>query len=305
MKSRLGFTLIEVLIAAGIMSVVALGVVSLMKTGFDTQKNIDSMDDARELTDHVAALLSSRDSCKRNLEGENASAGFERKVLEDAVGNAIYEVDRIYGHRALRLSRIDVGGSGHDPKLNLARYTRLNDKQGLLLIKLTWTKVGERSGPAELQRFFFVRAYLENDRVVSCGGLETIASQGFRRFPGAGASGAGSFGYPSSSERGNSPPEFRAEAGSWPPPSSSGECGPSNEGQQRYSARAKTIEVCDGSSWTRVGEQDYRLTSCQGSGNCMPSCPPGYYLVNHVPAWTDERAPGALSERNLGICRRR
>jgi prepilin-type N-terminal cleavage/methylation domain-containing protein len=167
-----GFSLIEVIIAVGAMAVLALGIGSMLKTGFMGQKTLQAQDDARVLTSNMANILLRPAACKNTFGGLNpASAGggvlTEIKDDKSPVPNVhfrTYPPDNRYGNRGVQLVGLTIGGTVPelDRKTNIKRWDPEATPSGLTnrgtaFVRVDWRQTGSgNTGPEILQRYFMV-----------------------------------------------------------------------------------------------------------------------------------------------------
>lgn len=306
-----GFSLIEVLIATGLMGVLAVGMMSTMKMGITSQKSVNSLDEARVLTAEISSILTDSAACANTFAGANPSIapGFSKSEIKTGDGGVVYRVGEVYGNKGLQLSEIRIGGTGTDNKLNLQRFTVIGPDKGLALVKLIWKKVGEQPGPADLQRFIFVHANLgAGGLIAACTSVGGLADELWKR----NASDASKIHYIEGSVGiGVTDPAAKLDVtGEIKFGNSSIACDAGKEGQQRYNATTKKMEFCNGAAWAEIGGGGgalYYLSVCTGSGYspCVPSCSAGYTLVNSVKTstWWDNSyaTEGYIS---VGICKK-
>jgi prepilin-type N-terminal cleavage/methylation domain-containing protein len=154
-----GFSLVEVLIAAGLLSIISYGLMSLITNATKQQKSIVAKDAMRELTGEIRNVLSDSIACTKTFGGNDftISTGADPEVkvnhIKDALNNDKYSVDSNYFNELLKLKAIklekliiDVGSSPVTgvAKLNLTAE-KLGDIQGsrtthqVISIKVTFT----------------------------------------------------------------------------------------------------------------------------------------------------------------------
>lgn len=176
-SAEAGFSLVELMITAGLMGIVALGVSAINKMGFMGQKTIQSRDNARTMTDDAATLLTSTQACLHTF--FTAPGAFAPAPATGASwttnANSLYSYSsgsystrytptKTYNNN-LVLSGISVGGSGVDAKTGLQQWTGPalgTAGTGTMLVLLDWlqkgTKGNQGTGPQHLYRYFLVNA---------------------------------------------------------------------------------------------------------------------------------------------------
>jgi|GEM_PF-7067784 len=147
-----GFSLVEVMMALGVLSLGGYALISLMKTSMNMQKGVTSSDDARAITADMVAVLTDPTACKRTFAGSNPSlsAGFSKtSVISGApVPSTQYAVDKIYGNKTLKFKGLQVGGAegSAEPRSNLALYTTMSPTSGIALVLVNWERIGTEAG---------------------------------------------------------------------------------------------------------------------------------------------------------------
>lgn len=176
-KCARGFSLIEVIIAVAVMAVLALGITSMLKTGFMGQKTLQAQDDARILTTNMVNILQRPVACKNtfgigSVNPATAGGAVITEVKDDKPpsGNVqfrTYPPDNRYGNRGLELVGLTIGGTipELDPKTKIKRWDPEAPasgpvKRGTAFVRVDWRQVGtgtnRSAGPELLQRYFMV-----------------------------------------------------------------------------------------------------------------------------------------------------
>ena len=176
-KFARGFSLIEIIIAVGAMAVLALGITSMLKTGFMGQKTLQAQDDARILTTNMVNILQRPVACKNtfgtgSVNPASAGGAVVTEVKDDKPpsGNVqfrTYPPDNRYGNRGLELVGLTIGGTipELDPKTKIKRWDPETPasgpvKRGTAFVRVDWRQVGtgtnRSAGPEILQRYFMV-----------------------------------------------------------------------------------------------------------------------------------------------------
>ncbi|MGZ3658531.1 MAG: tail fiber domain-containing protein [Bdellovibrionota bacterium] len=166
--SQRGASLIETMIAVGLLGMVAYFVTTMIKNGTVGQKTLQSSDDARTMTENMAAVLSDPVACANTFAlvspPINPTTTSNVTVIKDALGKAAYTVGDTYSTKSLKLKSIQIGGTGPDPKSGIQKWTSLGSPptSGTAFVLVTWTQTGVANGSAtgatDLTRFFLVNA---------------------------------------------------------------------------------------------------------------------------------------------------
>lgn len=172
-----GFSIIEAVIALGLISIGAYFVASMIRTNSLGQKTLLAQNDATALTETVANLLKNSTACQQTLNGKNPATGAAINSFKDATGSTQFEVGKIYGNRGVRLLDAAIGGTGVDAKTNIQKWTPnppppASATTGTAFVKLNWEQTGEdhsRTGPRILSRYFMVFVInLTGDLISDC-----------------------------------------------------------------------------------------------------------------------------------------
>lgn len=252
-----GFSLIEILVVMGLLGIMSLFMMSVTKIGLSGQKNVIAMDDARNLTNEMATLLMNSTACLNTFGGKDpvASGGASATAVKNAANTAVYQINTVYGNKALRFAGVTLGGVGVQPKMNLQRYTASSATQGRALAEVNWAKTADTTGAAVLSRFFYVNVTLDGtNKITACaaeGGL--AGGEIWKRSPvdsnkiyyNDGNVGVGT----------TAPVAKMDVSGEIKFGNTSSTCNSTNEGQQRYNSMTnfKIMQYCDGTSWKDLG----------------------------------------------------
>lgn len=101
-NNLLGFTLVEVLVAAGIMSLGVIYSIQAFESGMKSQKTVQNANDFNEFVNRLSLVLSNRDACTKVFGGtpldmsrlESGEAQSLRKLTYGDTGNVIFEVGK-------------------------------------------------------------------------------------------------------------------------------------------------------------------------------------------------------------------
>ncbi|MGZ3700929.1 MAG: tail fiber domain-containing protein [Bdellovibrionota bacterium] len=166
--SQRGASLLETMIAVGLLCMVAYFVTTMIKNGTIGQKTLQSQDDARTMTENMAAVLADPIACANTFVTVsppiNPTNTTNVNVVKDALGNAAYTVGNKYSTKSLVLKSIQIGGSGTDGKTGILRWSALGSPptSGTAFVLVTWTQTGVANGSAtgatDMTRFFLVNA---------------------------------------------------------------------------------------------------------------------------------------------------
>ena len=139
-KSEAGVSLIEVLVAFGILAIIATGVASLMTGGMKQQKGMQAKDQQREITAEIRSLLGNKAACFNSFGGGNPTGpvGFPRTVIRDdalpAPGVVKYTVGLNDKSNMLKFDDFKVHSFDDDPS---------DPTQGTAILEVKLSKVGD------------------------------------------------------------------------------------------------------------------------------------------------------------------
>ena len=161
LRKSSGFSLLESLLALGIMGVGVYFIVGLLKTGSMGQKTLLAQDDARVLTDNMANMLSDPAACQATFAGLDPVSGASVARLKDKAGNVQFKVGERYGNRGVELASLTVGGPGNDPRTRVPKWASGTiANTGTAFVSVDWLQTGhsgsQGSGPSHLLRYFMV-----------------------------------------------------------------------------------------------------------------------------------------------------
>lgn len=92
-KSKKGLSLIEVMVAVGVLGIVTLVITSLLTNSVKTQQGIQAKDQQREVTGEMRTLLADKNACFRSLGARNPQTTFVVNNLRDAANNIKFAIN--------------------------------------------------------------------------------------------------------------------------------------------------------------------------------------------------------------------
>lgn len=247
-----GFSLMEVMLAAGMMGILSAALIAVMKMGFSGQKAVQSADESSRLTAEMANVLANPTACMNTFGGRNPPGGFTVSQIRNVSNAVLYQTNAVYGNRTVRLFSIETGGSGTDARTQLPRYNATSSTAGTALVKVTWRKMADAAGPQELHRFFFLNVTLNGGGLVTaCSAQSTLAEEIWQRSgvdPSTIYYNGGKVGI------GTLAPKVKLEVDGAIKVGTQTVCDTDAEGAIRYNSTAKNIEFCNGNSWMTIGD---------------------------------------------------
>lgn len=244
LKNNKGFGLIEVLIAAGLIAVVALGVATMLSNANKAQKGIQAKDMQREVMSEISSHLSDKTACLNSFGGSNPASTFTKTVIKDALNNAKYTVGSNHGSNLLQYKEFKI-----EDWLADAGYTT----QGRANLTVKLTKLGDILGVKDIQQSIGLRVKLDaSNNISECYSSGAGGADGLWKSSAFNISdiyyGGGNVGI------GTTSPGAKLEVAGEVKVGNAGlACGAINEGALRYNFTSKSMEFCNGIAWTAMG----------------------------------------------------
>ena len=154
--------IIEVLVAAGLMAVVSIGIMTMLSNANKSQRGIQGKDYQREVMTEITQLLSNKTACFFSF--SSAGGGGARRglnptrgpltltAIKDVSDSAKYPAGGDHGSGLLKYKEFVLQDWAVDP---------INSTQGNASLKVTLTKLGETSGLKDIQQKIGLRIKLD------------------------------------------------------------------------------------------------------------------------------------------------
>lgn len=147
-RNNRGFSLLEVMVAAGMLGVISLGVMKVMDMQGKSAKRMDTQLSEGEIYRRVTTNLSDSDACVNTLTDIETS-----KSIKNKNGNVLYKVGDVLGHIKVNdISITNATGSGNKT----------------VTINIRLERLGIKAGTRFITKAFKVDAKYENSTVKSC-----------------------------------------------------------------------------------------------------------------------------------------
>ena len=157
-KNKKAFGLVEILIATGLMAVVALGLATMLSNAGKAQKGIQAKDMQREVMAEISTHLSNKSACLKSFGGSNPNTPFTRSSIKDALNNNKYVVGTNHGSNLVQYKEFRIEDWSPD-----AGYTT----QGRANLTVKLTKLGDVIGVKDIQQSTGLRIKLDASNNIS------------------------------------------------------------------------------------------------------------------------------------------
>jgi len=142
LKNNKAFGIIEVLVATSLLSLVSLGIVTLLTEAMKTQRGLQAKDAQHEVMGEITQHLGNNEACLNTFVGINPTASVSVSALKNAgppaTATARYTVGEVHSSKLLQYKKFElVGYDPTDLSVNLA---------------VTLTKLGSVSGVKDIQQ---------------------------------------------------------------------------------------------------------------------------------------------------------
>jgi len=154
MKNNKGFSLVQVMVAAGLLGGVALGVMQLSKQMQSTTIMGATNLEENQIINHISTILLDADSCEKTFVGLAFGDPVEsiKRVKSNGEAMEVYSLGETYGNRTISLKDMKLGGKDGEEYLELV-LRRL--KSGY-------------AGPKEIRKKIALKLVIKDDKVVNC-----------------------------------------------------------------------------------------------------------------------------------------
>lgn len=109
-KNSNGFSLMEIMVAAGLLAVISVAVMQMNKTMSRGQATAEVKMEAIEIKRQVITTLSDKRACEHTLKGRNLGDTID--VIKNSNNVDLFKVGNKYGNRALELAEIRIEDDG-------------------------------------------------------------------------------------------------------------------------------------------------------------------------------------------------
>jgi len=160
-KNNLGLTLLEMMVAVGISSIVLLGVVNLSQQGAKIQKTVDVTTEVNSLVLRIANILKDHDNCNANfvLNSDPLEWRDTGKIYTEKLTGSAVEID-FNGEKA-----------NHDRRgFSVDSMDVINNIPSIVELKFTFSKTSKFKplGGKKITRSIFIPIKVDGSRMVSC-----------------------------------------------------------------------------------------------------------------------------------------
>lgn len=275
MKLRNGFSIVEMMIAAGVLAGLAIVAVQLTKTQTKATVQNSFSSEATLITNEIVSILSDPDKCLTSLGGQDAMS---------ASGG----IESMGGKYFIKTSKeAPPGGYGHE-RINISAYSlnatpeEIASNNSTLMIHFEVKNILKNSNSATSSTFNKrINLYVKtdtNNKITFCRSLSSSTTDIWTR-------GSASKIYYKGGNVGiglSNPNAALDVSGEVRVGNTGSECTASTGGSLRYNSSTGLMEYCNGVStiWTPMGalkQNDCYWSGVPSQGNFI--CPTGYYVA--------------------------
>lgn len=158
LKSNDGFSLVQVVIAAGLMGLVAMFMLRMQENQRLSQNKMNFDAELNQLMNKLTSTFIQSDICLKNLEGFNVGKEIELTEVVAPNDRKIFEVGELYGNRTLLLERISK-----------KKFFYNNDEKtyGDLSLNVTVRSNKKIFGNQTMTKSFDVIVYVDENEVIT------------------------------------------------------------------------------------------------------------------------------------------
>ncbi len=247
-KPENAFGIVEVLIAIGLVGIMAVGISGMLTGAMKQQKGIQAKDQQREITSEVRNLLNDNVACKNSFAaaGNNPQTGFTVTQIKDGSappGAVKYAINTKDKSGLLTFTEFKINNWVADSG---------STTSGVADLKIKLSKVGDTASVKEINPDIITLKITRDGagNITDCISLGK-ATDGFWKtatnpsdiYFSGGNVGVGV----------NDPQSKLDIAGDIKISNAGAACAGANEGSQRYNSIIKNMEFCNGTSWQTMG----------------------------------------------------
>jgi len=129
-----GFSLAELMVTAGIMGMISLGIMQMIQNQNKAMINAESKSEEIQLINQIRTTLIKKENCDATFTGEPLNAVVTDVKLEN--GNNIFTTNNIYGNRVIRIDNMNLS----------ANTVPGPDSNGTVKLNVTLTRLKKRNG---------------------------------------------------------------------------------------------------------------------------------------------------------------
>lgn len=165
-----GLTLVEVLIASGLVVTLLMGVGSYMQGQHRFARNLEQKVATTEVFGEITKALSDEATCKRNFETRPVSAAFDLAQIVDRTGTrALHRVGQVYGlHNSVELQSMAY----------LGNYVEAAPGSGTVTLKVRTRKRGVSIGGADQEKDLILEVKVNASNEITSCSVGTLGSGG-------------------------------------------------------------------------------------------------------------------------------
>lgn len=168
--NRNGFSMVQVMMAAGMMGVLSLGMMKMMETQKKSAKSIKAGVEVQAFYSELRAYMGKSTYCIANFEGEVLKEGdqFDLEELVKPNGKILYKVGNKYGDRSFKIAKIEV-----------TDFEKDSDTSGIMKLQFVLDKIGKSYGAKSYTKILKIDVLLDDKgKLTSCATMGSLISGG-------------------------------------------------------------------------------------------------------------------------------
>ncbi|WP_417335386.1 hypothetical protein [Halobacteriovorax marinus] len=160
-----GFSMVQLMMAAGMMGLLSVGVMKIMENQRKSAKSIQSSAHAQSFFMEARTYMARPGYCKKNFEGLQIAKGDEFEIEEvlKSNGKVLYKKGQTFGG-ALKLSSI-----------SMSKFEKETDTTALMNLNFSLDKIGNSYGAKGFKKILKLEVYLnEKSEILDCGSFGLV-----------------------------------------------------------------------------------------------------------------------------------
>ncbi|WP_419172566.1 type II secretion system protein [Halobacteriovorax sp.] len=264
-----GFTLVEIMVAAGLIGILALALMRMTSTSMKTMKTASSTSEINQIVGEMRSMLATPTACENSFQGLNANDSGPISQLRNDTNEDRYILNKKYN--GVTIESIRLSSAASEVSVN-------SGSTGETHLVIQFNK-GKNTYSEELVKKIKLWVQVDpSDAIIDCRTLSDGESTIFSRSatdPNDIYYNAGNVGI------GTNSPVTKLDVNGGIKIGNQATCNASVEGTMKYNSSDKAMEFCDGTQWKKVGG----TPTCKVLEKNLPpthSCGGGYCAIQTV-----------------------